>query len=862
MAIPNNYIDKITKEGDSRPICPAADKVRVDNENFEADNLDDVLDELAGGKANKNETYTKEEVNDRVPLRIPATKNGDVITSATDYGEIANAVKEDWRDAYVVVNNESIFNFYQVEQNAIIFTRVDAEDGTQAYLAVSYNNVWSIEYSSISGGYEPPVGGIPKTDLAPGVQASLGKADTAVQDNDYTHTDNNYTDAEKTKLTGLPTNPVTSISVNGDTPQTPNNGNVNLVIEAGAQGPKGDKGDTVVIGDEEEFLIVNDLTTGGEADALSAEMGRRLAMLSGTFAEAWAHAQAIPYVFPWLWVETVNGDAICKPIWHRGSGNFVDAAGSPISVVVTASAGDPTISGTEGSSVPKDTIITITPASGCALHYSVDGGSTYKVADRAVNITLSTAGAKTIMAYCSNPNGSTTPVTRHITVQGTAVPTMPTSGEIARGGSVTISVPTGGELHYRINGGSWVTSANLSESITIANHLNQQEQMVIEAYNIVGGDQSDTVTGTYTMAALQAPTLTPAGGEVTSGSTVAITAPAGNIYYTTDGSDPTDQSTAYSSAIAITAGVTIKAIAKDTYGYSAVTSETYTVAVPKLKVKTRGATTMTLTKADDSTIELTLVDNTVTDNYNEFDIDTDLGGVTTFKSCAFGDKNALVELDFAGLTIGIVTQWLQNAGHLTKISNLNITGGAQSAFSGLIYLNSVSMGGTITETKGGMGLFSNASKYGKSMTLFDLSSLTLRDGGSVRVSDMFNGIYMSADGSTGTLDISSMDMSKSNDQASMFKNAKFNTLIVGNFCTRSGWDTDLFTGTTIQKVRITHNEPPKLSGSHPAGGTYTDWVASLLAANSNARIEVPSGSKATYVADSDWSQYENIIDEY
>lgn len=47
MAIPNNYIDKITKGNDSRYICPAADKVRVNNENFEGTDMDDVLDEIA-----------------------------------------------------------------------------------------------------------------------------------------------------------------------------------------------------------------------------------------------------------------------------------------------------------------------------------------------------------------------------------------------------------------------------------------------------------------------------------------------------------------------------------------------------------------------------------------------------------------------------------------------------------------------------------------------------------------------------------------------------------------------------------------------------------------------------------------------
>ena len=45
----------------------------------------------------------------------------------------------------------------------------------------------------------------------------------------------------------------------------------------GQQGPKGDKGDTVVVGGEREFTIVNDTTTGGASDALSAEMGKRVA---------------------------------------------------------------------------------------------------------------------------------------------------------------------------------------------------------------------------------------------------------------------------------------------------------------------------------------------------------------------------------------------------------------------------------------------------------------------------------------------------------------------------------------------------------------------------------------------------------
>lgn len=61
------------------------------------------------------------------------------------------------------------------------------------------------------GTYTKPSGGIPKTDLASDVQTSLGKADTAVQEEHKTGSrveykvlsDNNYTDEEKAKLASL-----------------------------------------------------------------------------------------------------------------------------------------------------------------------------------------------------------------------------------------------------------------------------------------------------------------------------------------------------------------------------------------------------------------------------------------------------------------------------------------------------------------------------------------------------------------------------------------------------------------------------------------------------------------------------------
>lgn len=77
------------------------------------------------------------------------------------------------------------------------------------------------------------------------------------------------------------------------------------------------------------------------------------------------------------------------------------------------------------------------------------------------------------------------------------------------------------------------------------------------------------------------PTATPAAGEVESGATVELETETegATIYYTTDGTTPTAESTEYEEAIEITEAVTIKAIAvKDGMTDSEVLSAAYTIA--------------------------------------------------------------------------------------------------------------------------------------------------------------------------------------------------------------------------------------------------------------------------------------------
>jgi Chitobiase/beta-hexosaminidase C-terminal domain len=103
---------------------------------------------------------------------------------------------------------------------------------------------------------------------------------------------------------------------------------------------------------------------------------------------------------------------------------------------------------------------------------------------------------------------------------------------------------------------------------------------------------------TVNLPTVATPTISPNGGSFTSSVSVALqTATSGaSIYYTTDGSTPTQSSTPYVGAFTLTNGATVKAIAfKTGANPSAVVSAAFTVVTPPAQ--------LTLTWQDNSTNE-------------------------------------------------------------------------------------------------------------------------------------------------------------------------------------------------------------------------------------------------------------------
>lgn len=112
------------------------------------------------------------------------------------------------------------------------------------------------------------------------------------------------------------------------------------------------------------------------------------------------------------------------------------------------------------------------------------------------------------------------------------------------------------------------------------------------------------------------PTITPNGGEVESGSsvTLACDTDGAEIFYTTNGSTPTAESTKYSLAITVTDAVTIKAIAIKDELSSNVVSASFTIAAPEAEtpVITTDLTATAEIPANEDSIDLSIV-ATVTD---------------------------------------------------------------------------------------------------------------------------------------------------------------------------------------------------------------------------------------------------------
>jgi len=486
--------------------------------------------------------------------------------------------------------------------------------------------------------------------------------------------------------------------------------------------------------------------------------------------------------------------------------------------------------------------LTITPAAGSALYYKIDNGS-WIVRDMAVTIEVNATCV--ITAKCVNNYGPSSEVTCSLTVSGPAVPTFAaaqgttigTGNVVSRGGSIVVSVPQGGELHYSTDGVNYTTASGLSVTIPVP-----AAGVHIYAYNVEDGDQSSTIDNAYTIAALAAPSFSPANNTEfpATGGTVTITATNGDsIKYTTDGSDPTSSGTAITvnaltASVNVTAQVTIKAIAHDSYGDSAVTTASYTITENAFIIDTSdqsstvtiGGVTFNLDSTTASPVsgyrnkitqsQLTTAGASITDNKT---------------TLSFSDISKIKLFDGGAFIITNTSSLFNNATNMTSCKvNIESSGTNSKTFYSVANDGKVTASGTL---EGVNNLFN---PYNNNLCNLDVDISGLSSYNDAGFNGNLQGMF--GRGVRSLVIGSGFKVSSSGTNPSLL-------FVASN----SGF-------TTLKVVSTT---PPDVTSS----GLY-NWLQSFgtSCTNTNKKILVPPGTLSTYTSATGWSDYASIMEEY
>ena len=232
-----------------------------------------------------------------------------------------------------------------------------------------------------------------------------------------------------------------------------------------------------------------------------------------------------------------------------------------------------------GGTFSESCEVSITAQEGASIFYTTDGtdptadSSRYTAPFTITNDTVVKAIA--VKEGCSNSKISYAAFTREISALDAPVIT-PNGGKFSKSCEVSITAQEGASIFYTTDGTDpTADSSRYTAPFTITNSTVVKAIAVKEGYS---NSKISYAAFTREVSALDAPVITPNGGTFSNSCEVSITAQEGaSIFYTTDGTDPTADSSRYTAPFTITNSTVVKAIAvKEGYSNSKIATAEFT----------------------------------------------------------------------------------------------------------------------------------------------------------------------------------------------------------------------------------------------------------------------------------------------
>ncbi|HIS07063.1 MAG TPA: chitobiase/beta-hexosaminidase C-terminal domain-containing protein, partial [Candidatus Choladocola avistercoris] len=224
-----------------------------------------------------------------------------------------------------------------------------------------------------------------------------------------------------------------------------------------------------------------------------------------------------------------------------------------------------------GAMVSRGTRLTLSAADGAAIYYTADGSDPLDASNSAViagnSLILdgSPGDQITIRAYARMEGQSASEVvtfTYQISQSVSGVTADVASGtEVSNGSKVNLMTDvTDAEIYYTTDGSSPADYGIAGTVVTVDGTAGSM--FTIKAVAVVNGEAGTVATFTYRIKEKPtAPNASPSGGVLTVATRVTLSSSADNIYYTTDGTTPTQSSSLYTEPILINRTTELKAVA-------------------------------------------------------------------------------------------------------------------------------------------------------------------------------------------------------------------------------------------------------------------------------------------------------------